>query len=74
VVVCVYVSWRKLLLSHVSSCFLMFLSLTEPDFKDLQQLGYNKVNKCVDHLDPDNPKPTDARGSWQHRKFLISSS
>jgi len=60
---------------HLYRCInplLFHFCLTEPEFLDLQQLGYNKQNKCVDHLDPDNPKPTDARGSWQHSKFLIS--
>lgn len=34
----------------------------------MQQLGYQKANKCVDHLDPykDIPKSTEARASWQH--------
>jgi hypothetical protein len=39
--------------------------IAEDEYAELKILGYDKPH-CVDHLNPELAKPTEARASWQH--------
>ncbi|CAG7724240.1 unnamed protein product [Allacma fusca] len=49
-----------------SGVWISCIDITEQQFDELQNLGYHNMVHCVDHLNPDLPKPPEGR-KWQHR-------